>query len=86
MDIVPVSNEERVPNLLRSDGLQLAAGSIAFSSIEGQAERYAMNYGARLPYPKSCLDSIDAAFYLYDRKNSPDRDKIVLISHGYTWM
>lgn len=41
-------------------------------------------YHARLPVPKACLTSIDAAFYYYDRKGGTD--KVYLISHGYIWM
>ena len=41
-------------------------------------------YEARLPIPTACLDSISAAFYLYDRNGNGD-DKIYLMSHGYIW-
>ena len=86
-NIVAVSNAEEEHKLLfMSPGVQSAAGSLDSASVEGQARQYAMTYNARLPYPKSCLQSIDAAFYLYDRKTSPEGDKIVLISYGYTWM
>ena len=58
--------------------------SLDYKSIEGLAE--SVQYGARLPYPSNCLGSIDAALYFYDRKISPQNDRIFLISHGYTWM
>ena len=54
-----------------------------YASIEGTEKRD--NYKQRLPLPSDCLDRIDAALYLYDRKKGGTNDFIYLMSRGYVW-
>ncbi len=56
-------------------------GNLPYADVEGMQS----NYPARLPIPKDCLYSIDAAFHYYDRSGDSALDKIYLISHGYLW-
>ena len=73
--------------MLTSDDVQRVSSrdieAFRFENVEGRYKD--VIYNARVPYPKQCLDSIDAAFHLYDRKGRAELDAIYLISHGYTW-
>jgi len=57
--------------------------SINYEEIRGQ-HHLDDNYIPRLPIPTDCLNSIEAAFYLYGREGL--ENSVYLMAHGYVWV
>ena len=71
----PMSSSEEITQ--RSDGHII-------NHISDTDKYFHRPYKARVPYPKKCIGSIDAAFYYYGHWRKSE-DSVFLMAHGDLW-